>query len=99
MKEYIFKQYLDNILEHLGITLEDLLEETKTRTIVEARYILYYLCQERGMTLSEIKSYMETQGFEVTLATMMKGVAKAKDIIDNDPAYKYIVKKLENIEL
>jgi len=50
MKEYIFKQYLGNILEHLGITLEDLLEETKTRTIVEARYILYYLCQERGMT-------------------------------------------------
>ncbi len=99
MKEYIFKQYLDNILEHLGITLEDLLEETKTRTIVEARQILYYLCQERGMTLSEIKSYMETQGFEVTLATMMKGVAKAKDIIDNDPDYKYIVKKLENIEL
>jgi hypothetical protein len=42
---------------------------------------------------------METQGFEVTLATMMKGVAKAKDIIDNDPDYKYIVKKLENIEL
>jgi chromosomal replication initiation ATPase DnaA len=99
MKEYIFKQYLGNILEHLGITLEDLLEETKTRTIVEARYILYYLCQERGMTLSEIKSYMETQGFEVTLATMMKGVVKAKDIIDNDPDYKYIVKKLENIEL
>ena len=99
MKEYIFKQYLDNVIEHLGITLEDLLQETKTRTIVEARYILYYLCQERGMSLSEIKSYMETQGFEVTIATMMKGVAKAKDIIDNDSDYKYIVRKLQDIEL
>ena len=98
MKEYIFKQYLDNILNHLGITLEELLEETKERRITEARYMLYYMCQKRGMQNAEIQSYMKTQGFDVTLSTMKRGIEKAKEIIDNDPDYKYIVGKLEYIE-
>ena len=71
MKEYIFKQYLDNILNHLGITLEELLEETKERRITEARYMLYYMCQKRGMQNAEIQSYMKAQGFDVTLSTMI----------------------------
>jgi len=99
MKEYIFKQYLDNILNHLGISLEELLDETKERRITEARYILYFLCQQRGMQIAEIQSYMKAQGFDVALSTMTRGVEKAKEIVDNDPDYKYIVRKLENIEL
>jgi len=99
MKEYIFKQYLDNILNHLGITLDELLDETKERRITEARYMLYYMCQKRGMQNAEIQSYMKAQGFDVALSTMQRGVEKAKEIIDNDSDYKYIVGKLENIEL
>lgn len=98
MKEYIFKQYLDNILNHLGITLDELLDETKERRITEARYMLYYMCQKRGMQNAEIQSYMKTQGFDVALSTMQRGVEKAKEIIDNDSDYKYIVRKLEDIE-
>ena len=99
MKEYIFKQYLDNILNHLGISLDELLDETKERRITEARYMLYYMCQKRGMQNAEIQSYMKAQGFDVALSTMQRGVEKAKEIIDNDSDYKYIVGKLENIEL
>jgi len=99
MKEYIFKQYLDNILNHLGITLDELLDETKERRITEARYMLYYMCQKRGMQNAEVQSYMKAQGFDVALSTMQRGVEKAKEIIDNDSDYKYIVGKLENIEL
>jgi chromosomal replication initiation ATPase DnaA len=99
MKEYIFKQYLDNVLEHLGIALEELLEETKERRITEARYILYYLCHERGMQIAEIQSYIKLQGFDVALSTIARGVEKAKDMIDNDSDYKYIVRKLQDIEL
>jgi len=53
----------------------------------------------KGMQIAEIQSYMKAQGFDVALSTMTRGVEKAKEIVDNDPDYKYIVRKLENIEL
>ena len=46
MKEHLFKQYLDNILEHLDITTDDLFEETKKSEVVRPRQMLYYLCRE-----------------------------------------------------
>ena len=54
MKEYIFKQYLDNILDHLNIKIEDLLIKTKERRMTEARFLLYYLCHKRGIKMVEI---------------------------------------------
>ena len=99
MKEYIFKQYLDNVLEHLGISLEDLFQKTQLRNIVEGRQMLYYLCSERGMGITEIKTYMEKFGYETSKQSILYGISKAKEIIDNDSDYQYIVKKLENIEL
>jgi len=99
MKEYIFKQYLDNVLEHLSISLEDLFQKTQLRNIVEGRQMLYYLCSERGMRITEIKTYMEKFGYKTSKQSILYGISKAKEIIDNDSDYQYIVKKLENIEL
>ena len=79
--------------------IRDSLEETKERRITEARYILYYLCHERGMQIAEIQSYIKLQGFDVALSTIIRGVERAKDMIDNDSDYKYIVEKLQDIEL
>jgi len=99
MKEYIFKQYLENILEHLDISIDELFQKTQVRNIVEGRQMLYYLCNERGMGITEIKTYMEKHGFKPPKSTILYGIAKAKEIIENDSDYHYIVKKLENIEL
>ena len=51
------------------------------------------------MQIAEIQSYTKLQGFDVTLSTIARGVEKAKDMIDNDSDYKYIVRKLQDIEL
>lgn len=99
MKEYIYKQYLNNILDHLEINLNDLLNKTKERRITEARYMLYYLCNQRGMSNSDIQSYMRTQGFEVPLNNIQYGIERMNDIITNDSDYKHIVRKLKEIEL
>ena len=99
MKEYIFKQYLDNILNHLSIPLEELLDEPKERRITEARFMLYYLCHLRGMKVVEIQSYMKSQGYDVALPIIKYGLDRADEIIANDSDYKYIVKKLQDIEL
>ena len=99
MKEYIYKQYLNNILDHLEINLNDLLNKTKERRITEARYMLYYLCNQRGMSNSDLQSYMKTQGFEVPLNNIQYGIERMNDIITNDSDYKHIVRKLKEIEL
>ncbi len=99
MKEYIFKQYLDNILDHLNIKIEDLLIKTKERRMTEARFLLYYLCHKRGIKMVEIQLYMKSQGYDVALSIIKYGLDRAKEIIENDSDYKYIVKKLEAIEL
>ena len=99
MKEYIYKQYLNNILNHLDIKINELLQKTKERRITEARYMLYYLCDQRGMSNSEIQSYMGSQGFDVPLNNIQYGIKKIGETITNDSDYKHIVKKLKQIEL
>ena len=84
MKEYIFKQYLDNILDHLNIKIEDLLIKTKERRMTEARFLLYYLCHKRGIKMVEIQSYMKSQGYDVALSIIKYGLDRAKEIIEND---------------
>ena len=51
------------------------------------------------MGITEIKTYMEKFGYETSKQSILYGISKAKEIIDNDSDYQYIVKKLENIEL
>jgi chromosomal replication initiation ATPase DnaA len=97
MKEYIFKQYLDNILEHMDISLEDFFENNMM-SVVNARQILYYMCNERGMGAYDIQNYLSRQGYNVSHSTILHGIKKAKEIIDNDKDYKYIVNKLKEIE-
>ena len=61
--------------------------------------MLYYLCNQRGMSNSDIQSYMKTQGFEVPLNNIQYGIERMNDIITNDSDYKHIVRKLKEIEL
>jgi len=99
MKEYIFKQYLDNILKHMDITLEELFEQTKRSEVVRPRQILYYLCREKAnMQFTEIKNYLSKQGFEVALDTIITGANSFKKILEEDKDYEYIVNKLKEIE-
>jgi len=100
MKEYIFKQYLDNVLKHLDITTDELFEDTKKSEVVRPRQMLYYLCREKGsMQFTEIKKYLSKAGFEVALDTIIYGSNSFKVLIEEDKDYKYIVKKLQDIEL
>jgi chromosomal replication initiation ATPase DnaA len=100
MKEYIFKQYLGNVLKHLDITTDELFEDTKKSEVVRPRQMLYYLCREKGsMQFTEIRNYLSKAGFEVALDTIIYGSNSFKSLLQEDKDYNYIVKKLESIEL
>ena len=58
MKREIFNQYLERVIEQFRMSKENLLSKTKKREIVDARYLLYYLCYRRPMTISYIQKFM-----------------------------------------
>ena len=65
--------------------------KTRKREIVEARQMLYFLARERPIRLSYIKRFMEENGLPVDHSTIMHGYKKAKNYVDSDPDYKYVV--------
>ena len=90
---------MGNILKHMDISIEDFFEKSKKNTSVIPRQILYYMCYEKGMGVYDIESYIDKLGYKVTHTTILYGIKKAEEILENDTDYKYIVKKLEKIEL
>ena len=100
MKNYIFKQYTDNICEHLDIDTEELFARTKKPQVVEGRQLLYFLCNiKRQMGLTEISSYAEKVGLNEDASNVRRAIEKVKEKLNDDPDYVYIIKKLEDIEL
>ena len=99
MKEYIFKEYLANILSHLDITQNEFFERSKKREVVLPRQILYYLCREKAhMQFTEIRRYLTKQGFEVALDTIIYGYNSFSELLKEDEDYLYIVNKLKEIQ-
>jgi chromosomal replication initiation ATPase DnaA len=99
MKEYIFKQYIDNICAHMGIHSSDLFVKSREAGVVEARQLLYYLCHnKRQMGFTEIKSYTDNAGFEQDVSNIKKAVDRVEEKISSDPDYVHIVNKLDKIE-
>ena len=95
MKEYIFKQYLDNVLKYLDITTDDLFEDTKKTEVVRPRQMLYYLCMERPIRVSYIQRFMSEHGCDVFHSTIIHGYKKAKKMVEEDEDYKAIVNTIE----
>mgnify|MGYP003624290611 FL=1 len=91
MKKDIFDAYADAIAEKFHLTLGEMFSKTRKREIVEARQMLYFLARERPIRLSYIKRFMEENGLPVDHSTIMHGYKKAKNYVDSDPDYKYVV--------
>lgn len=96
MKKDIFDAYADAIAEKFHLTLGEMFSKSRKREIVEARQMLYFLAKERPIRLSYIKRFMEENGLPVQYHTIMHGYTKAKEYIDSDPDYKFVVDTISN---
>lgn len=95
MKSDIFNQYVDRISDLFGITKEDLFSKTKKREVVDARYLLYYLCFNRPMTISYIQKYMLNNNYDIQHTTIMYGISTVDKRVKDDPDYLQIVKDIQ----
>ena len=98
MKEHIFKQYLDNILKYLDISVEELFEKTNQDKVVKPRQMLYYLCKVKSnMGIKEIKVYLAKLKIDVSDVVIIYGIATFTKLIEEDKDYVYIIDKLSKI--
>ena len=91
MKKDIFDYYANSVAKQFNITLEQLFTQTKVSHIVDARQILYYLCIERPIKKSYIKTFLQEQGYQVSHSTMEHGYKKAVQLIESDPDFQKMI--------
>lgn len=87
MKREIFNSYVEKICERLQLSRGDIFLKTKRKEIVDARYMLYYLCFTRPMELKYIQIYMEENDFKAALSTISYGINVIRDRVENDKDY------------
>lgn len=95
MKQEIFNQYVDRIVDLFGITKDEVFSKNKRRDVVDARHLLYYLCYRRPMTFGYIQKFMEANGYEIKHSSIIHGVSSVSDKVKDDADYAHVVKEIE----
>lgn len=95
MKEDVFNQYVERVIDIFGIDRETLFSKSKQRHIVDARQLIYYLCYNRQMRLVTIKNFMVKNGTSVLHNSIINGIKNVQFKIEEDKDYKTIIKELE----
>ena len=98
MKQYIFDQFVNNILEHTGFTKDQLFENSRNREYSNARRVLYRLCKDRGMPTKTVENYMNDNGFKCYPNTIQQALVSLDKVMAQDPDYDIILRKLSNVE-
>ena len=95
MKSDIFSQYVERVTELFGIQKEKIFSKSKERELVDARYLLYYLCHKRPMNISYIQKYMSENGYEIKHSTIIYGISTVEKRVKEDIDYMQIVKDIQ----
>jgi chromosomal replication initiation ATPase DnaA len=95
MKEDVFNQYVNRVLDLFSVTREELFSKSKKRNIVDARQLLYYLCFNRQMKLIIIKNFMTNNGYEIAHNSIINGIRVVDDKVKEDRDYQSIIKDID----
>jgi chromosomal replication initiation ATPase DnaA len=95
MKQDIFNQYTDRVIDLFRISKEELFSKSKKREIVDARHLLYYLCHKRPMTITYIQKYMNDNGYEIQHSSVIHGINSVSFRVKDDADYMQIVKEMD----
>ena len=95
MKVDIFNQYVERICDLFGIQRDEIFSKSKRRQLVDARYLLYYLCFKRPMTVSYIQKFVFDSGYFTQHTTIIYGISTVEKRIKDDPDYLQVVKDIQ----
>jgi chromosomal replication initiation ATPase DnaA len=95
MKNEIFNDYVERIVGLYKIPKEDIFSKIKRTDVVDARQMLFYLCNRRNISHTQIKRYLIDEGLEMTISTILHGIKVMEEKITNDSDYKQIINKIK----
>jgi chromosomal replication initiation ATPase DnaA len=95
MKNEIFNDYVERIVGLYKIPKEDIFSKIKRTDVVDARQMLFYLCNRRNISHTQIKRYLIDEGLEMTISTILHGIKVMEEKISNDSDYKQIINKIK----
>jgi chromosomal replication initiation ATPase DnaA len=94
MKKELFQSILSQILNKYGISKEEMYEQTKMPDIVNARYLLFYVCVMKGISISRLQILLKADGFDMTYATILRGIKVMEKRILEDADYSKIISSI-----
>jgi chromosomal replication initiator protein len=94
MKENVFNQYVDKVINLFGISRDDLFSKSKKRNLVDARQLLYYLCSKRNIQVTYIQKYILENGYDTVHSTIIHGIAVVESKVKEDRDYESIVNSI-----
>lgn len=94
MKRKIYEEIFNEISNHFGLTKSEILTPTKKREVVDARQVVYYVCMNRGIRISDMQSYLNKDGYSVTHSTIINGLKMVEKNINKDEDYNKIIKRI-----
>ena len=59
MKHDVFNQYVERVSDLFGVSRDEMFSKSKKRECVDARHLVYYLCNKRPMQITYIQNIKE----------------------------------------
>lgn len=94
MKADIFSQVVKKVAERYKVKESKIFEKSKEQDMVDARYMIYYICYNRPMMLKHIQEYMLERKFKVSHSVILYGISRAHKKVKEDVDFKTAVEKI-----
>jgi chromosomal replication initiator protein len=95
MKSDVFNQYVERVTDLFKISNEEFFSKSKKRYLVDARYLVYFMCSKRPMQIAYIQKYMNDNGYDIVHSSVIHGIENVEEKVKVDKDYQAIVKELE----
>jgi chromosomal replication initiation ATPase DnaA len=95
MKHDVFNQYVERVSDLFSVSRDEMFSKSKKRECVDARHLVYYLCNKRPMQITYIQKYMREAGYEIKHSSIIYGISSVEQRMEEDRDYVSIVKEVE----
>lgn len=85
------KAYVKIVLKRFYITEKEFFKKNKSRRFSNARYLFYYLCRDRDISVVDIQLFMSDNGYDIPHTTILHGANVMKSRVEEDRDYKGVV--------
>lgn len=97
MKYNLFNTLVSEVCRLFQIDEFELFKKDKHQEIVDARYLLYYVCSVKNMKLVYIQKYMKKRGYSIPHSTIHYGIKKTKQRIEDDNSFQRVIDRLDDV--